>query len=251
MRNPRVTAILGRITDGRRRPAPLPVRLCTECLSALPVSGAGLALTTTGRPGGMVLATTDRRSRQMEELQFSLGEGPSVDASRTGRPVLQGDLAMTGPTRWPRFCRIVLPLNVRAIYAFPLQDGSTRLGILALYRDSPRRLTNVELHEALAFADAATVVLLHLRDRSHRGSQPSAVPDPGDSRARVHQAADMITVQLRVSIAEALLRLRAHAYATRRTLVEVAADVVGHRLRFDGDARTPDHDQPGRGDDRT
>jgi GAF domain-containing protein len=251
MRNPRVTAILGRITDGRGRPAPLPVRLCTQCLLALPISGVGLALTTADRPGGIVLAATDRRSRQLAELQFSLGEGPCVDASRTGRPVLQGDLAMTGPTRWPRFCKTVIPLNVRAIFAFPLHDGAIRLGVLTLYRENPRRLTSVELSEALAFADAATVVLLHLQNRSHRGNQPSAVTGPIDSRARVHQAAGMITAQLRVSIAEALLRLRAHAYATRRTLIEVAADVIGHRLRFDGAARTPHHDQPRPGDHPT
>ena len=42
----------------------------------------------------------------------------------------------------------------------------------------------------------------------------------------------MISVQLEVSAAEALVRLRAHAYAEGRTLRDVAADVVGRRLRL-------------------
>ena len=52
------------------------------------------------------------------------------------------------------------------------------------------------------------------------------------SRAEVHQATGMISVQLEVSAAEALVRLRAHAYAEGRTLRDVAADVVGRRLRL-------------------
>ncbi|HZP49609.1 MAG TPA: hypothetical protein VFB40_00495 [Actinocrinis sp.] len=36
-----------------------------------------------------------------------------------------------------------------------------------------------------------------------------------------------------MSLAEALVRLRAYAYAEDRLIAEVAADVVGGRLRFD------------------
>ncbi|MFD0630267.1 ANTAR domain-containing protein [Catenulispora yoronensis] len=52
-------------------------------------------------------------------------------------------------------------------------------------------------------------------------------------RAEVHQATGMISVQLGVSLAEALVRLRAHAWAADRLLADVAADVVARRLRFD------------------
>jgi hypothetical protein len=46
----------------------------------------------------------------------------------------------------------------------------------------------------------------------------------------------MITVQLGVSVAVALVRLRGYAYAHDRRLREVAADVVARRLRFEPDA---------------
>jgi hypothetical protein len=45
----------------------------------------------------------------------------------------------------------------------------------------------------------------------------------------------MITVQLGVSAAVALTRLRAYAYAHDRRLRDVAEDVVARRLRFDPD----------------
>jgi hypothetical protein len=54
----------------------------------------------------------------------------------------------------------------------------------------------------------------------------------GLNRPVVHQATGMISVQLGVSIQEALLRLRAHAYGSERPLGEIAEDVVARRLRF-------------------
>jgi hypothetical protein len=43
----------------------------------------------------------------------------------------------------------------------------------------------------------------------------------------------MIMVQLGVTITEALIRLRAYAYAEGRLVGDVAGDVVARRLRFD------------------
>jgi hypothetical protein len=230
MRNPRVTEILSSIADTRQ--AALPARLCEECLSALPISGVGLALMTVDGPSGVVLGATDGPAAQLEELQFTLGEGPCVEASRTGRPVLQPDLAATGPARWPRFVAALADLGVCAIFAFPLRVGAIRIGVLDLYRDVPGGLTNVELSDALAYADAATVVLLHLQNQSDHDRAHAGLARPIEDRAEVHQATGMISVQLGVSLAVALLRLRAHAYATERRVSDVAADVVGRRLRF-------------------
>jgi hypothetical protein len=54
-----------------------------------------------------------------------------------------------------------------------------------------------------------------------------------DAGAEVHQASGVVSVQLEVSVGEALVRLRAHAFATGHPLSEVAAAVVAHRLRLD------------------
>jgi GAF domain-containing protein len=230
--NARVAEILSLIAaDGGER-ASLIVRLCAECRSAMSISGAGVALMTADGPSGVVLGATDRRARQLEELQFSLGEGPCVEASRTGRPVFQPDLAESGSTRWPGFVAAVLDIGVRAVFAFPLRVGAIHVGILDLWRDTPGHLSILELADALSFADAATVVVLHLQDPDGADADGSALIGPIDSRAEVHQATGMITVQLGIGLAEALLRLRAYAYASGRPVPEVAADVVSRRLRF-------------------
>jgi AmiR/NasT family two-component response regulator len=52
-------------------------------------------------------------------------------------------------------------------------------------------------------------------------------------RAQIHQATGMISVQLAIGLAEALVRLRAYAYGNDQPIETVAAEVVAHRLRFD------------------
>jgi hypothetical protein len=233
MHNPRVAEILSVIADSPGEQVTMPARLCAECLSVLPVSGVGVALMTADGPSGVVLAATDERARQLEELQFAYGEGPCVEASSSGRPILEPDLMTAGPARWPQFGAAVLDAGVRAVFAFPLRVGAIRVGVLDLYRDAPGQFTALELADALAFADAATVVVLHLLDHDQHDGAHSALAGPIDSQAEVHQATGMITIQLGVSLAVALLRLRAHAYATGRPVSAVAADVVNRRMYFD------------------
>jgi hypothetical protein len=233
MSNPRIGQILSRVVDGRASDTSLPARLCAECLLALPVSGVALALMSDAGPSGVVIAATDERARQLEELQFALDEGPCVEASRSDHPVLHPELTTSGSVRWPRYGAAALDAGVHAIFAFPLQVGAVRIGVLDLYRDTPGNLTAVELADAAAFADAATVLLLYLQEHPGPDDEPSALTGPIDSRAEVHQATGMITVQLGVSLTDALLRLRAHAYASGQTVTDVAAEVVSRRLHFD------------------
>lgn len=52
------------------------------------------------------------------------------------------------------------------------------------------------------------------------------------SRAEIHQATGMVTVQLDVDTADALARMRAHAFSHQRLLIDVARDIVARRLDF-------------------
>lgn len=182
---------------------------------------------------GGSITTTDGAAAVMEDLQQTLGEGPCMDASRDGRPVLQSDLAVTGMSRWPSFTACALEAGIAAVFAFPLQVGAIRLGLLNLYRHTTGSLDRHQLAEALAFAEAATTMLLRLQDKRPSG-QPlhPRLAEAVGSRREIHQATGMITVQAAVGLAEALLLLQAHAYSSERPLIDVAKDVVARRLRF-------------------
>ncbi|SDY84847.1 ANTAR domain-containing protein [Geodermatophilus africanus] len=205
----------------------LPTSLAAACVRALPVSGVGLALMTDEGPAG-IIAATDGAAMELEELQFTLGEGPCVDASQTGRPVLQPDLARTAPLRWPAFAGGALEAGVRAVFAFPLRVGAIRVGVLDLYRDRAGPLSGDELTEALSFADAATLVLLH----AQAGAPVTGAVPVLDERAEVHQATGVASVQAGVGLAEALVLLRARAFAEGRPLRDLARDVLDGAVDF-------------------
>jgi hypothetical protein len=225
-------------------------QLVADCQVAVRMSGVGLAVTSQDRPAA-VLATAGSPAHTMEDLQFALGEGPCVDACQSGRPVLISNLA-NACQRWPTFAPAATGAGVHAAFAFPLQVGAIGIGVLDLYRTMPGALDPLQLGQALAYADAAVAVLLDEQGRAGPdagseecgdrvdGTRAAPAEQMGvevvqavDRRAVVHQATGMISVQLDVPLTEAMSRLRAHAYADDRPILDVAADVVARRLTFD------------------
>jgi hypothetical protein len=225
MASARATEILSAVLAGSPSGFDLPAGLVRMCSRVLRVTGVGLALMTDEGPAG-TMAATDGTALQLEELQFSLGEGPCVDASRTGRPVLQPDLARTAQARWPVFAAGAEAAGLGAVFAFPLRVGGIRLGVLDLYRTTAGVLTDRELADALSFSDAATTLLLHLQARAAGSGPPQDSLIVLDDRAEVHQATGVVSVQSAVSLHEALLLLRARAYTEQRPIGEVALDVL-------------------------
>jgi hypothetical protein len=230
-----VREILSAVWAGSPGGEGLPDRLVGLCARSLPVSGVGLALMTDEGPAGTV-AASDGGALQLEELQFTLGQGPCVDASRTGRPVLAPDLAGTSPRTWPQFGAGADAAGLRAVFAFPLQVGGIRLGVLDLYRDTAGELSREELADALSFADAATQLLLDLQAQdTARGMPPPHALAVLDDRAEVHQATGVVSVRAGVSLAPALALLRARAYAEGRPIGDLARDVLDGVVQLGGD----------------
>ena len=141
---------------------------CAVAASAAHVSGAGLTVMTRA-DSGRVVCVTDDVSARVEELQVTLGEGPCVDAYASRAPVLTPDLrGQQALRRWPAFAPAAKEVGAAAVYAFPLQMGAVRLGVMDLYHREPRSLASDELRDALVLADTATMLLLGGESRSRR-----------------------------------------------------------------------------------
>jgi GAF domain len=209
-------------------------RLCREAISAVDVDGAGLSMMTSAGHRGTVCATDDV-ARRIEDLQFSLGEGPCFDAFTGGRPVSIADVELalgTAHARWPVFTEGVAAIGVGALFAFPLLIGAIPLGALDLYRRRPGTLTPPQLRSAWRIAGAAAGALLDVRSGMAMDLPPDTAPTGASYRLEVHQATGMASVQLAVTIDEAFLRLRAYAYAQERDIDDVARDIVAGRLQL-------------------
>lgn len=207
-------------------------RLCRAAARALPAAGAGVSIMTEAGAHG-VAAASDGLSALMEELQFTVGEGPCLDAHASRRPVLAGDDAAMA--RWPGYAPAVHDHGVRAVFAFPLRVGGARLGVMDVYRDAAGALSSDALTQALTFAEVAARILLDGQEQAGAGDAAEGLDEALEYRFELYQAQGMVTVQLGVPLAEAMLRLRAHAFASGRPLQDVARDVLAQRLTLDHD----------------
>ena len=204
---------------------------CEAARALIGVAGAGIMLMSGDVPRGSLCATNDV-SRLIEELQYTLGEGPCVDAYRTSEIVIEPDLRDPATARWIAFTPEALDAGVRALFAFPLQVGTVRLGVLDLYSDAPGALSDDQHADAMVLADVIANWVLSVQSDAPVGSVAKELEHDADFHFVVHNAAGIVSVQLGVSIAEALIRLRAYAFSHDRLVRDVAEDIVTRRLRF-------------------
>ncbi|WP_433789423.1 GAF and ANTAR domain-containing protein [Actinoplanes sp. CA-252034] len=209
-------------------------RLCKAAAGALAASGTGVSVMAEDGARG-IAAASDPISERIEELQFVLGEGPCIDAFASRRPVLVPDLTDGAAHRWPAYTPAAHDEGVRAVFAFPLQVGAARLGVLDVFRARAGRLSGDQLRQAFAFTDLAVKALLDGQDDAIPGAAADGLDEAIEHSPELFQAQGMVMVQLGVPLAEALVRIRAHTYVENRRLNDVARDIVARRLRFDTD----------------
>jgi hypothetical protein len=218
-------------------------RLCSSCVDLLTVDGAGLSITSGGAFYSVGVAGTGIQA--VDDLQSTLREGPCLDAVSSSAPMLAADLNNT--RRWPAFAAAAVRSGVRALFAVPVTVSGFPVGMLTLCRHLPGRLTDASTTGLFFAAELATLPLLDVMGTDMR----AAVDDIGSPawaelgsmmQSEVYQATGVLTAQLRVRPAEAIVRLRAHAFAVGLTISDVAHQILEHRLYLDADGH---RDQPG------
>jgi ANTAR domain-containing protein/GAF domain-containing protein len=224
---------------GAARGAAAADRLCQACVELLAVDGAAISLVLEGKPTG-TFGCNDPTSRELDEVQFTLGEGPGLDAVAQAMPILVPDLADAADQRWPAYSAAVLQAGMAAVYALPVVVANMPAGCLTLFRARPGPLDSAGLGAGLVVAEFAALPLLDVMSEA----LDAAVTKPGSqawaelavlSRVEVNQATGVLVAQLEIEPPDALVRLRAYAFANDMSASDVARDVIAHRLRLDAD----------------
>lgn len=219
-------------------------RLCEACVNLLTVDGAALSIIHEGTISRSFGASSEL-SRELDELQFTFGEGPCLDAVRGGGPVMVSDLADRRRDQWPAFSSAALDRGVRAVFALPVSVASMRIGALDLYRHTPGDLDLQQLAGGLVAAEFAALPLLDMMSSDLNAAvndetSPAWTELTALTRVEVYQAAGILIAQLGVRPAEAMVRLRAYAFAHDMTASDVAYDIIEHRLRLVDDYSSRD-----------
>lgn len=213
-------------------------QLCVACVDFLGVDGAAISLIDHGASRG-TYGSSGALSRRIDEMQFTFGEGPCLEAVQIGLPVLVPNLADSADTRWPAFSPRMLESGMQAVFAFPVCIDAVPVGALDLFRAQPGPLSADEFGGGLWAAELAAHVTASATDEvaaAHNAQGWERLPFL--DRTEVHQATGILIAKLDIDAAQALMRIRAHAFAVGRTASEVALDIVEHRLVLESDSDT-------------
>ena len=115
-------------------------QMCGACCELLSVSGVAITVTGDGAPPAL-LCSSGATAARVEDLQSTLGEGPSVDARRLGVPVGEPNLAGPQHRRWLAFVEAAAAAGAAAVFTFPLRIGAVQVGVLTLYQSHHGALT--------------------------------------------------------------------------------------------------------------
>ena len=200
-------------------------RLCEAGRQMLDADGAAITLRMDGRHRVTVSATDDLAAK-LEDLQDVVGEGPSIDAVRTGSLVVAkfgDDTDEQWSLMYDRGYRTSLGGTILAV---PLRAVVKTFGSLTVHRRAPVRSADDITGR---FLGVAVGTALPQDPQLHELGQIHS--ELWSSRAQVHQATGIVA-QVSVSPEDALALLRGQAFAQNMTLLDVAQQVVDRTINF-------------------
>jgi hypothetical protein len=135
------------------------VALLEELRFGLGVDAAGIFL---GLDGHLeLLASSSHRAEELEVHQLHEHEGPCFDAHVGGVPV-QASTSDGLAERWPRFGPTMTRAGFHSVHAAPIAAGGTTIGAMGLLRREDAPFSPDESLVAQAFADIASMLIVHL-----------------------------------------------------------------------------------------
>ncbi len=186
----------------------------------------------------------------LEDVQFELGDGPIIESFRNAQPVLAPSMDGWVTTQWPVFAAMANDIGIRSVFAFPMVSRGARVGVMSLYRGTAGGLSAEQHEDSLAVAEVLAETVLSLQDEAAIGELAAEIDDVVAYRAEIYQASGMVSVQLQVPAAEALSRIRAHAFVHALPVSVVAGEIVARRLRLDDDRAGTSEERGGEADVR-
>jgi len=182
----------------------------------------GICMRRSGQPA--TVACSDDLATQVNDLQYSLQEGPCLTALEDGCLVRIEDLA--AETRWPRFTVQAARAGIGSCLSLPLIARDETVGALNLYSPASRAFGAAQTRRAERFAEnAAGALALGLRLASYAALTDQLRASLA-SRAAIDQAVGIIMAQQQCTQDAAFGALRAASQNRNVKLRDAATEVV-------------------------
>jgi GAF domain-containing protein len=160
----------------------------------------GITVVRNGRPTTAVYAGSIPKA--VHDDQYQRGEGPGLEAARTGQVIVVQDLATED--RWGGFPAAAMQGGVRGLYAHPLTMSNGTSGAMCLYAHEPGLFPEPVQVVARQFAEPARLLLEGVVQRLSQEEVISQLNEAISSRAVIGQATGIIMAQRKCSSEEAM-----------------------------------------------
>ena len=144
-------------------------RLCRASVRDLPAAGAGGA---SWVPMGLGASQPYPTRTTPGSRSFSSRWARGRAWTPTPQVVLVPGLDAGAMRRWRSYAPAAFEKGVRAVFAFPMQIGTARLGVFDVYREQAGSLSKPAFSHAVAFADMALTTLLDGQHALRRARRP-------------------------------------------------------------------------------
>lgn len=202
--------------------------VATFAMLAIPgADGAGVTVLESGGPDTIVASA--QFVRDVDDIQYRLGEGPCISAAAEGRTNRTGELGQDGS--WPQFGPQAAELDVHSALSLPLKLHGNVLGALNVYAHRRNAFTGASQRMGEQFAGPAAVAIHNAWLLDHVQRQSARLESALTSRSTIDQAIGILMSRSGISKEEAFVRLRMISQHDHIKLNLVAAKLVDQAVR--------------------
>ena len=205
------------------------VDACRELLTT--TSAAGILLADADGELELV-ASTSEGTRLVETMQLGAQAGPCIQSFRTGVAVSVPSIE-DSPPEWAAFRDSALTLGFASAEAIPLRLRDVTIGTLNLLRSEGGTTPEIDLLAARAFADVATIGILHERTLRESEVLAQQLRAALNRRVVIEQAKGVVSFTSDVPVDAAFEIVRRYARHHQLPLIEIATRIVQRELHFD------------------
>ena len=207
-------------------------RIATLAVDAIePAVFASVTMSIDGAPRTGVF--TDPLAPEIDQAQYDAGEGPCLDAFRTGEIFRIVSTEQDGP--WPAFRAASRVRGIRSTASFPMQVDGVRHGALNMYSQVEDAFGEHDIRLARSFAAQAGVVIAYARSYWSARKVSQHLEAALSHRAEIEQAKGIIIASMGVSADEAFDLLVKQSQHENLKLRDIAIELVnsktGHAAR--------------------
>jgi len=219
---------LSRLSSSRLSLEDLLTQVATFAVQAIPgADGAGLTLIEVDRADTIVKSAPF--VREVDDIQYGLGEGPCITAAATGMTMRSGSLG--GDRRWPRFGARVGRLGVRSVLSLPLRAGDDVVGAMNVYAHAKDAFDERAERLGELFAVPAAIAVQNAQILAQTQRLAAKFQSALINRAVIDQAIGILMSRSGVTADEAYSRIRLLSEHQNAQITIVAEGIVGEAVR--------------------